>query len=52
MKKEAEMKLKYKNLSTEIQRTWNKKCFFIPVISEATGISTKGLKMSGNNTSK
>jgi len=31
MKKEAEMKLKYKNLSTEIQRMWNMKCFVKPI---------------------
>jgi hypothetical protein len=23
---------------------WNRKCFFIPAITEATGIVTKGLK--------
>jgi hypothetical protein len=37
-------KLKYKNLSTEIQRMWNMKYFVIPVIIGATGIVTKGLK--------
>jgi hypothetical protein len=39
-----EKKLKYKNLSVEIQRMWNMKCFFIPVIIGATGIVTRGLK--------
>jgi hypothetical protein len=41
--KEAEKKLKYKNLSIEIQRMWNMKCLVIPVVIGATGIVTKGL---------
>jgi hypothetical protein len=41
---EAEKKLKYKNLSTEIQRMWNMKRFAIPVIIGTTGIVSKGLK--------
>jgi hypothetical protein len=41
---ESEKKLKYKNLSIEIQRMWNMKYFVIPVITGATGIVTKGLK--------
>jgi hypothetical protein len=41
---ESEKKFKYKNLSVEIQRMWNMKCFVIPVIIGATGIVTKGLK--------
>jgi hypothetical protein len=44
MQKEAENKLKYKNLCTEIQRMCNKKCMVIPVIIGATGIVTAGLK--------
>jgi hypothetical protein len=44
IQKEPEKKLKYKNLSIEIQRMWNMKCFVIPVIIGATGIVTKGLK--------
>jgi hypothetical protein len=44
IQKESERKLKYKNLSIEIQRMWNMKCFVIPVIIGATGIVTRGLK--------
>jgi hypothetical protein len=42
MQKEAETKLTYKNLSTEIQRMWNMKCFVTPVVTEVTGIVTTG----------
>jgi hypothetical protein len=41
---EAEIKLNYKNLSTEIQRMLNMTCFVIQVIIGATGIVTKGLE--------
>jgi hypothetical protein len=44
MQKESEKKLKYKNLSIEIQRMWNMKCFVILIIFGATGIVTRGLK--------
>jgi hypothetical protein len=44
IEKESEKKLKCKNLSIEIQRMLNMKCFVIPVIIGATGIVTKGLK--------
>jgi hypothetical protein len=44
IQKEAEKKLKYKYLSIEIQRMWNKKCFVIPVIIGATGIVSKSLQ--------
>jgi hypothetical protein len=36
--------IKYKNLSIEIQRMWNMKCFVIPVIIGATGIVSKNLQ--------
>ena len=42
--KEAENMLKYKSLCIEIQRMWNLKCTFIPVIIGATGIVTRSLK--------
>jgi hypothetical protein len=41
---EAEKKLKYKNLSIEIQRMWNMKCLVIAVIIGATGIVSKSLQ--------
>jgi fructose-1,6-bisphosphatase/sedoheptulose 1,7-bisphosphatase-like protein len=41
---EAEKKLKYKSTCIDIQRIWNMKCMIIPVIFEATGIVTKGLR--------
>jgi hypothetical protein len=48
IQKKTEKKLKCKNRSIEIQRMWNMKCFFIPVVSGATGVVTKGLKISEN----
>jgi hypothetical protein len=42
--KDAEKKLKYKSLCTEIQRTWNVKCVIIPAVTGATGTVTKGLR--------
>jgi hypothetical protein len=44
IQKGAEKKLKYKNLSIEIQRMWNMKCFLIPVIIGATGVVSKSLQ--------
>ena len=44
VQKEAEKKLKYKSLCTEIQRMWNLKCTIVPVIIGATGIVTRSLK--------
>jgi hypothetical protein len=41
IQKKVEQKLKYKNLSTEIQQMWNMKCFVIPVINGATGIVSR-----------
>jgi hypothetical protein len=40
----SENKLKYNNLSIEIQRMWNMKCLVIPVIIGATGIVTREIK--------
>jgi hypothetical protein len=44
IQKEAKKKLKYKNLSLEIQRMWNMKCFDIPVIIGVTGIVNRSLQ--------
>jgi hypothetical protein len=44
IQREAENKLKYKNLSIEIQRMWNMKCFVMPIIIGATGIVSKSLQ--------
>jgi len=41
IKKEAEKILKYKELTTEIQRMWNVKTRVIPVIIGATGTISK-----------
>jgi hypothetical protein len=44
IEKESKKKLKYKNVSIEIQRMRNMKCFVTPVIIAVTGIVTRGLK--------
>ena len=44
VQKEAEKKLKYRNLYKEMQRMWNLKCTIVPVIIGATGIVTRSLK--------
>jgi len=44
VQKEAEKKVKYKNLYIEIERMWNLKCTIVPVIIGATGIVTRSLK--------
>jgi hypothetical protein len=44
IQKEVEKKLKYKNLSTEIQKMWNTKCFLTSVNTGASAIVKKGLK--------
>jgi hypothetical protein len=41
IQKEAEKKLKHKNLSTDIQQLWIMKCFVISVITGAMGIVSK-----------
>ena len=44
VQKDAEKKLKYKSLCTEIQWMWNLKCTIIPVIIGATGIVMRSLR--------
>jgi len=44
VKKEAEKKLKYKSLSTQIQLMWNMRRKIIPVLNGATRTVTEGLK--------
>jgi hypothetical protein len=41
---EAQKKLKYKSLGTEVQRMWNLKCTIIPVIIGANGVVTNSLR--------
>ena len=53
IKKEAEKILKYKDLTTEIQRMWNVKTKMIPVIIGATGtISKSFIKYVSNKPGK
>jgi hypothetical protein len=44
IQKNAENKLKYKNISINIQQMWNMKCFVIPVIIGAIRIVSRSLK--------
>jgi hypothetical protein len=44
IKREAEKILKYKDLITEIHRTWNVQAKVIPVITGATGTISKSLR--------
>ena len=49
IKKEAEMILKYKELTVEIQRMWNVKARVIPPITGATGTISKSLRQYLSN---
>ena len=49
IKKEADKILKYKNLTIEIQRTWNVKTKMIPVIIGATGTILKIIRKYVSN---
>jgi hypothetical protein len=49
IKKEAEKILKYKDLTTEIQRMWNAKTRVIPVIIGATGNISKSFRKYVSN---
>ena len=50
IKREAEMILKYKDLTIEIQRMWNVKTKMIPVIIGATGTISKSFRKYVSNT--
>ena len=49
IKKEVEKILKYKDLTTEIQRMWNVKTKVIPVIVGATGTVSKSFRKYVSN---
>jgi len=49
IKKEAEKILKYKDLTTEIQRMWNVKTKAIPVTIGATGTISKSFRKYVSN---
>ena len=49
IKKEAEKILKYKDLTTEIQRMWNVKAKVIPLIIGATGTISKSFRKYVSN---
>ena len=49
IKQEAEMSLKYKDLTIEIQHMWNVKTKVIPVITGATGTISKSFRKYVSN---
>ena len=49
IKKEADKILKYKDLTTEIQRMWNVNTKVIPVIIGATGTISKSIRKYVSN---
>jgi ribosomal protein L17 len=49
IKKEAEKILKYKDVTTELQRMWNVKARVIPVITGATGTISKSFRKYVSN---
>ena len=49
IKKEAEKILKYKDLTTEIQRMWKVKTSVIPIIIGATGTISKSFRKYVSN---
>jgi len=49
IKKEAEKILKYKDITTEIQRMWNVKTKVIPVTIGATGTISKSFRKYVSN---
>jgi len=49
IKKEGEKILKYKDLTIEIQRMWNVKTKVIPVITGATGTTSKSFRKYVSN---
>jgi len=49
IKKEAKKILKYKELTTEIQRTWNVKTKVIPLITGTTGTISKSFRKYVSN---
>jgi len=52
IKKEVEKILKYKDLTTEIQRMWNVKTKVIPVITWAIGTISKSFRKYVSNISR
>jgi hypothetical protein len=51
IKKEADMILRHKDLTVEIQRMWNVKAKVIPVVTGATGTISKSLRQYLSNIS-